>query len=197
VDATAPVESGPPADASTGDASGLPDASADAVADTGSGIDAGIVLASFALVVDGVVQTPLGCVTAPWDYAEPMQSHPHVALENTGAVPLAYNALSSWNIAPPNLPGVANGATNQLVGVLAPGAQVDITSVFTATAAGGGGIIAVLGSAAPFHSPPRSFFDEGTIPWPMGVAGSGGASTMYVVQLTDSTGCQQAFSQFW
>jgi hypothetical protein len=156
-------------------------------------------LASFELLVNGVEQVPLHCPDSPWDYAEPAQEHPDVVIKNTGPVPIAYNALASWSVAPPNIPGVSDGESGQLVGVLAPAKQVDITSVFTATMANEGGAIAVLGSAAPFSMPLRTLVDEGTVPWPSCVGGSGGAATMYVVQLTDTANCQQAekIGQYW
>jgi len=105
-------------------------------------------------------------------------------LVNTGQLPMAYIAASLWN-GTGYVPGVLTGDPSQLVGVLNAGAQVDITSVYN------GGIVAVLGSADPFSSPAAAKYesDEGTIPWPAGVAGSGGATQMQVAEIEMRTSC--------
>ena len=61
------------------------------------------------------------------------RNNPSVILKNDGPVPLAYIARPVWNEFPPNIPGLPSGGGAQLVGVLDPGAQVDISSTFTAT----------------------------------------------------------------
>ena len=86
---------------------------------------------------------------------------------------------------------MATGDPGQLVGTLEPGEQVDITSVYDAS---GGGIVAIVGSADPFSSPDAGKYagDEGTIPWPAGVAGSGGATEMRVAELEVVSSCKKA-----
>jgi hypothetical protein len=88
--------------------------------------------------------------------------------------------------------GVVTGAPLELAGVMNPGASVNITSVFS------GGVTALLGSAAPFSSPNsgKYVFDEGTIPWPKGVPGSGGAATMNVAQIDVVAACTKSFHQW-
>jgi hypothetical protein len=107
-----------------------------------------------------------------------------VVLVNTSQFPLAYTAETAW-AGSGYPPGVAFGGPNELAGVLNPGDEVDITSVYV------GGVVAVLGSAHPFSSPDASKYagDEGTIPWPAGVAGSGGATQMFVAQITIVNSC--------
>jgi hypothetical protein len=105
---------------------------------------------------------------------------------NTSQYPLAYTAQSLWQVGggAGQPPGVQFGNQGELSGVLDPGAKVDITSAFA------GGIIAVLGSAHPFVDPDAGKYvaDGATLPWPAGVAGSGGATQMYVaeIEITDS-----------
>jgi hypothetical protein len=82
-----------------------------------------------------------------------------------------------------------------LAGVLDPGAQVDITSVYVS------GAVALLGSADPFSGVDASFAsDEGMIAWPNGVAGSDGASTMHIAEIevpsSPQSTCTAAF-QAW
>jgi hypothetical protein len=74
----------------------------------------------------------------------------------------------------------------RLVGVLDVGAQVDISSVYYP-----GGITALLGSSAPFSSPDAGKYlsDEGSIPWPAGVAGSQGSSTMWLAEIEVRDSC--------
>jgi len=46
------------------------------------------------------------------------------------------------------------------------------------------GYVALLGSAEPFSASDAGYAaDEGEIPWPVGVDGSGGSSIMYVAQV--------------
>jgi hypothetical protein len=145
-------------------------------------------LAGFAFIVNGVVQTPMSCTGAHWEYPwvageeMPASGYPpvpgitSVVIVNTSAAPMPYLAQSYWNpIAHNAVPGGATGITFQLAGVLQPGQQVDITSVYLP------GIVALLGSALPFSAAYAA--DEGTIPWPNGVPGSGGATTMNVAEI--------------
>jgi hypothetical protein len=157
-------------------------------------------LAGFEFIVNGVVQRPLTCPSANWEFPAPPntvtpsfmdggfseyvcatpQMCPgitSVVIENTGQVSVAYIAQSSWNLPGHYEPGVPTGEPDQLVGVLAPGAKVDITSVFV------GDITALLGSSDPFSPPGKNVSDEGTIPWPAGVAGSGGAQFMSLAEI--------------
>jgi len=157
-------------------------------------------LAGFAFVVNGAVQTPMNCPAEDWEFPLPqgqtdiycggarMPPCPGVnsaLIVNTGDVPLAYTAQPLWN-GDGYAPGVDFGDTGELAGVLSPGGQVDITAAYL------GGIIAVLGSAAPFSNDPNKYVaDEGTIPWPAGVAGSGGATQMNVAQIELVTSCNK------
>jgi hypothetical protein len=112
-------------------------------------------------------------------------------------VPLAFNVQATWNSIPPNTPGVSTSNPSvQRVGVIAPGTQIDVSLTFGDMPAIGDGLIALLGSSLPFSTTTCPLFDQGTIPWPVGVDGGGGASTMFVVQLAASNGCQ-VFAQFW
>jgi hypothetical protein len=99
---------------------------------------------------------------------------------------MAYVAQSTWSLPGHYEPGVPTGEPNQLVGVLDPGGTLDITSVFE------GGITALLGSANPFSAPGKDVVDEGTIPWPAGVAGSGGAEFMSVAEINAYYRCGNA-----
>jgi hypothetical protein len=175
-------------------------------------------LAGFVFVVDSVVQTPMTCPSDNWEFAPPpaaggqaicmppveggvpvdggvspssSQCPRSAILMNTGRGPMAYIAHSVW-IIPGYRPGVATGEPAELVGVLGPGAQVDITSVYV------GGIVAILGSASPFSSPDagKYAFDEGVVPWPAGVSGSGGAAQMQVAQIEVRNACGKA-NPFW
>jgi hypothetical protein len=67
-----------------------------------------------------------------------------------------------------------------------PGASVDITSVYV------GGLVAVLGSSRPFVDPDAGKYvaDGTTVPWPAGVAGSGGATQMYVAEIEIEDSCR-------
>jgi hypothetical protein len=103
-------------------------------------------------------------------------------IKNSGPVPLAYTAQATWS--GPQPPGVNFGNAYELSGVLQPGEQVDILPVYI------GGVTAVLGASLPFSDAGKFASDEGTIPWPAGVPGSGGATTMHVSQITVLTACQ-------
>ena len=87
---------------------------------------------------------------------------------------------------------MATGEQYELVGVLSPGAQVDITSVYTGAYTGGA--VAVLGSVNPFSYPDAGKYlsDEGVVPWPAGVSGSGGAAQMQVAQIEVRNACGKA-----
>jgi hypothetical protein len=164
-------------------------------------------LAGFAFNVNGVVQTPMECPSADWEFpwppgeGTPMPNPPISGVEsafivNTGTLPMPYLAQSLWDLGSHYIPGVSTGDNYQLAGVLAPAAQLDITSVYT------GGVVAVLGSAEPFSSPDAGKYvsDEGTIPWPAGVSGSGGAATMNVAEIEVPTSPQSsctAVDQGW
>jgi hypothetical protein len=146
-------------------------------------------LAGFAFVVNGVVQTPMKCVGSHWEFPwvpgeavpageqyPPLAGIHSVVIVNTGTLPMPYLAQSYWN--GNAVPGGLTGQTYQLAGVLEPGQQVDITSVYLP------GIVALLGSAEPFSSAAGGYAaDEGSIPWPLGVSGSGGSATMYVAEI--------------
>ena len=145
-------------------------------------------LATFAFVVNGTTLTPMTCMGDDWEFpwpvgegsVSPFPPAPGITsavIVNTGNVAMAYVAQSGWNVGTHYVPGVAMG-TSSLAGVLQPGAQVDITSVYVS------GTVALVGSALPFSEPDASYAgDEGTIPWPSGVTGSDGATTMYIAEL--------------
>jgi hypothetical protein len=107
-----------------------------------------------------------------------------VVLVNTSQFPVAYTAEPLWSGWNP--PGVPFGNMNELSGVMNPGGRVDITSAFV------GGIVAVLGSSHPFVDPDAGKYvaDGTTVPWPAGVAGSGGATQMYVAEIEIEDACR-------
>ena len=153
--------------------------------------------AGFAFVVNGAVQAPMACAATNWEFP-PVSGQTTCASEppcpgiqsayivNTGALPMPYIAQSYWTSQGIYSPGVPTGDSYQLTGVLSPGQQVDITSVYV------GGITAVLGSSEPF-STGKPVGDEGIIPWPPNVAGSGGATQMYVAEIEVYPACQTVF----
>ena len=166
-------------------------------------------LAGFAFVVNGVVQTPRTCPAESWEYPPPVgptgQPIPGasegglgddtvcgtppcpgltVLLVNTSQFPVAYTAQPLWSGWNP--PGVPFGNMNELSGVMDPGGSVDITSAYA------GGLVAVLGSSHPFVDPDAGKYvaDGTTVPWPAGVAGSGGATQMCVAQIEIEDSCR-------
>lgn len=170
-------------------------------------------LAGFAFVVNGVVQTPMDCLTDNWEFPKPAAQQDvdgvwtpesgsmtaavcsarmttiappcpglSVFIVNTGQLPMAYTAEPLWS-AGAQPPGVPFGLQSELSGVLDPGAQVDITSAYV------GGWTAVLGSADPFSDGSKYAGDESMIPWPAGVAGSGGATEMNVAEIQVNQTC--------
>jgi hypothetical protein len=163
-------------------------------------------LAGFAFIVNDVVQHPMACAGVDWEFAPypgtgaggcspglctggGCPGIKSVVLVNTGAVDMAYIAGPCWSTANYSPGGYPGG--DFLAGVLAPGAYADITSMYNS------GITAILGSAAPFSSPDGSYAsDEGQIPWPLGVKGSGGATTMYVAEIEVFTKCQAAAKEW-
>ena len=162
-------------------------------------------VATFSFVVNGVAQQPMTCPSDHWEFPWPAGEGPvspfppapgitSAVIVNTGTLPMAYVARSLWSVGNHYVPGVSSDAKD-LAGVLDPGAQVDITSVYVS------GTVAVLGSAEAFSSSDASFAsDEGTIAWPAGVSGSGGATTMHVAEIevpsSPQSTCAAAF-QAW
>jgi hypothetical protein len=165
-------------------------------------------LAGFAFVVNGAAQTPMACPHNNWDFAPlpgqgacvsssvgvmpPCGGIQSVLLVNTGSLPLAYTAQAMWDVGVDGYPpGVALDPSS-LAGVLDPGSYVDITSVYC------GLLTAVLGSAEPFSDFDAGKYvtDEGTIPWPAGVSGSGGATQMFVAQI-DVVGACGPSADLW
>jgi hypothetical protein len=160
-------------------------------------------LAGFAFIVNDVVQHPLTCSSEDWEFSpQPgggsgcglacmggctCPGIKSVIVANTGALDMAYVAAPSWDVPSDYAPGVDPGGQYK-AGVLAPGAYVNITAFYN------GGMVALLGSARPFSAlDSRYVGDEGTIPWPTGVKGSGGATTMYLAEIEVETSCQPAF----
>jgi hypothetical protein len=196
----------------TGSSSGAGSGSSSGVADASAPVQfvpAPAGFAGFAFALNGVVQKPMACPSDNWEFV-PFPAVPpldagyqfygddncsitvpmcrgvsSVILVNTAQVPMAYIASAFWS-GTGWVPGVATGDPNELVGVLAPGAQVDITSVYD------GGITAVLGSSDPFSDGSKYVSDEGTIPWPAGVTGSEGAAQMNVAEIEVRTSCGKA-----
>lgn len=82
--------------------------------------------------------------------------------------------------------GVPFGNPNELSGVMNPGGSVDITSVYV------GGLVAVLGSSRPFVDPDAGKYvaDGTSVAWPAGVAGSEGATQMYVAEIEIDDSCR-------
>jgi hypothetical protein len=162
-------------------------------------------LAGFAFIVNDVVQHPMSCPGADWEFAPyPGTSDGNsgcmpqgggtcpgiesVVLANTGALDMAYIAGPFWNS--PEVPGGYPGG-DYGAGVLAPGAYVDITSFYNT------GVVAIVGSAETFSASDAAYAsDEGSIPWPLGVAGSGGATTMNVAEIEVFPGCQTV-ERYW
>jgi hypothetical protein len=170
-------------------------------------------LAGFAFVINGVVQTPRACPAESWEYPTPAGqigvgpvggeggflddtvcnngSPPcpgmRTVLVNTSQYPVAYTAQTTWQVVPGSgqPPGVNFGNSGELSGVMNPGQEVDISSVYV------GGIAAVLGSSQPFVDPDAGKYvaDGATIPWPAGVAGSEGAAQMYVAEIEIAESC--------
>jgi hypothetical protein len=158
--------------------------------------------AGFALIVNGLAQTPLTCPSNNWEFwpVDPSGtplcnsnvgcSISSIVLENTGSAPMPYTAQPNWSSDVP--PGIATGGNAQLVGVLAPGAEADISSAFPGNYVGAiGSVIAIVGSSLPFSNYNAHYVtDEGTIPWPGGLDGSQGASQMWVAQIAFEPSCK-------
>jgi hypothetical protein len=163
-----------PADASPLD-SALPDSSASPVE-------------TFELIYGTKVESPLSCPSEHWEFPLPSSSAA-VYLRNTGSVPLAYTAESPFYTGAIYSPGVPTGTPGELVGILAPGASVNLTS--TVVKSSDGWIIALVGASKPFsvYDGGYAASDETTIPWPKGVPDSAGATTMYVAQVESAPSC--------
>ncbi len=147
-------------------------------------------LAGFGFAVNDVVQYPMRCPSDHWEFdaAAPEAGTVGAYLINTGQFPVAYIAAAWWT-GMGYVPGVPTGDPSQLTGVLAPGDRLDITQVYN------GGIVALLGSSAPFSSQDAGTYvasDEGQIPWPSGVAGSEGSSTMWIAEIEIRSACEVA-----
>jgi hypothetical protein len=157
----------------------------------------------FALIVNGVVQTPLACPSNNWEFV-PMDAAGHplcpsgascaitsVILKNTGAVPMPFTAQPTWSSG--YIPGIATGDDRQVVGTLAPDGEADISSAFSPGVGNYGATIAIVGGSLPFSDFDAHYVsDEGTVPWPGGLDGSGGASQMWVAQIDVEPSCRLA-----
>jgi hypothetical protein len=165
------------------------DAGVDGASDVAAEASAPQGTASFSFVVNATTLTPMTCPSAHWEFPWPAGEGPvspfppapgitSAVIVNTSTLPMPYVARSGWNLGSHYVPGITSGDANELAGVLDPGAQVDITSVYVS------GTVALVGSAESFSSVDASFAsDEGTIPWPSGVSGSNGATTMHVAEI--------------
>jgi hypothetical protein len=142
---------------------------------------------TFDVIDDGVALQPLACPSSHWEF--PLQSDGSVTLRNTGSVPLAYIAQQNgWEGGVQYTPGVPTSGPGEEVGVLAPGA----TAILTANnGVSNQYVIALIGASKPFSIYDGGFAaaDEWTMPWPLGVQGSGGSSTMYVAELSFDSTC--------
>jgi hypothetical protein len=139
----------------------------------------------FEIIFNGVAQTPLSCPSSHWEFSVP--STATVVLRNMGSVPLAYIAEPTGYIGGVQYtPGVPTNQQGEEVGVLDPGDIVSLT-----LGGVGGDTIALAGASKPFSIYDGGFApaDEWTIPWPMGVDGSGGSTTMYVADVEWDTSC--------
>ena len=147
-------------------------------------------LAAFELVINGTPVPPPSCSEEPFGFH--VLSETTAAIKNTGNVPLAYLAQEDWNaFGAVYVPGTSTGSG--VAGVLGPGAQVDITSTYPKT-----GIVALVGAAEPFTAPDAgAAADQGTTPWPKGVPGSDGATTMYVAEVTVNLACGVPPTKEW
>jgi hypothetical protein len=158
--------------------------------------------ASFAFIVDGVVQTPMTCVAEAWEFphigppnaGDAGLGNHRVLLENTGSIAFAYTAMPLWS--PPYVPGIATGEQGQVVGVLNPGQELDLTPILGAIVSfdpTGDGSLALLGSADPFLDPYVDVntyeYDEGQIPWPAGLTLTPSAPQMFVAQIAVRSAC--------
>ena len=136
----------------------------------------------------------MSCPAEDWEYPGSGTAGSEVYLKNTGPVPLAYTVEQQWMPGAKYRPGVpvGDGSFIELVGVLAPGANVNISSAFH------GYTVAVVGAALPFSLADSGFAvqDEGTIPWPAGVPNSTGATTMYVAEIERLSACS-AVAPVW
>jgi hypothetical protein len=139
---------------------------------------------TFEFIKGGVVQDPMSCPGIHWEYSGVVgESAPDVYIRNTGSVPLVYTAAPVWDvgIGDPYIPGLVDPTAPkpQDIGVLAPGASVNITSFYE------GGYVALLGASKPFSLNDGGYapWGEGTIAWPSGIPDSADAGTMYVAQI--------------
>ena len=164
-----------------GDASPLEGSLADS---SGSPIE------TFEILYNSTVKTPLTCPSEQWEFPVPKVSE-SIHLRNTGSVPLAYIAEIPFDTGAVYSPGVPTGTHGELVGVLAPGATVDLTSAVLTGGSGSGSVIALVGASKPFSVYDGGFAasDEATIPWPKGVPDSTSATTMYVAQVESAPSC--------
>ena len=142
----AAVSSNPPGDASvdvigadTGPKdSGLSDSGPFALDAYTSPIDSGA-LASFVFSLGGKTQSPLNCPSQAWEFSGMGST---AILTNTGTSPIAYiTETNTWYGGAQYIPDVPTGTPGELVGVIAPGGQVNISG-FTS--------YVLLGSSLPF-----------------------------------------------
>jgi hypothetical protein len=148
---------------------------------------------AFEIIFDDAIKQPLSCPTSHWEFPVPsngletdgtLPPGAVVTLRNTGSMPLAYIGESQyWIGGVQYTPGVPTSTPGEEVGVLTPGAVVPLTHL--------GSLIALVGSAKPFSVYDGGFAaaDETTAPWPLGVAGSEGSSTMYIAEITAQAVC--------
>lgn len=120
-----------------------------------------------------------------------MPSGGPTTLRNTGVVPLAYIVEPmGYGGGVVYTPGVPTSEPGEVVGVLAPGATIDLPSLTNQ-----GDLIALLGASTPFSTYDGGYAaqDEWSIPWPMGVSGSEGSATMYVAEAEWDATCQPVY----
>ena len=183
------------------------DAARDAAAVEGMGSDAASsadsaapssdpnAIATFDMVVDGKPSPAATCASEPFNF-QVAQGYKTIAVKNTSSIPMAFILRREWSLGTHYQPGVPTGSGGEIAGVLAPGQSVDFTSLYPAALQPA--IVAILGSQERFLDPEAGAKPGvGQIPWPEGVAGSGGATSMRVIEVTLDYACGQAPTVEW
>jgi hypothetical protein len=160
--------------AGIGDASDEPEQTADAgdaavdsarpsVDASAADVATGPLVASIAFLCNGVALTRNACPDKRWEYdvaACLKATTRKVVLQNTGEFPVAFIARRSWSLQTfyvPNQP--TDGTSGEIVGVIAPHEQRDLSSAFD------GGIVLLVGSVHPFDAAALAtpMHDEGRV----------------------------------
>jgi hypothetical protein len=160
--------------------------------------------ASFELLFDGVVVTPLACANTAWTYTAPVAGDggsgmdgggQSVAIHNLGNVPIYYTARAGWFLGQHYAPSVNTHSPPEATGVVAPGASAELSSGFPS---GVIGVFALFGASAPFPGLDGGSADEGQTPWPLGsVPNPADASVMYMAETNVYGNCSSSPFQAW